>query len=123
MTITLRHDHVGITLDPDHLDATIVWYSEKLDFAVVDQLSAHGSVSTFIANGSTRIKLIAAGAETTHTIQVDPVLIGELRNLMQQVQLTGGRVPVMLGARRRGFDVVLGPQLPEDTAEYGQPLH
>lgn len=31
MALALRHDHVGITLSRDHLEATISWYAEKLD--------------------------------------------------------------------------------------------
>jgi lactoylglutathione lyase len=68
MTISLRHDHVGITLSPDHLDATIAWYVEKLDFVLIRQFSAHGSVFTFIANGGAKIELISAGAETRNPI-------------------------------------------------------
>lgn len=64
MTINLRHDHVGITLAAEHLDATIAWYTEKLDFSVATQFEAHGSIFTFVTNGETKIELISAGAET-----------------------------------------------------------
>ena len=30
MTFTLSHDHVGLTVTPEDLDATIEWYSENL---------------------------------------------------------------------------------------------
>ncbi len=63
MTINVCHDHVGITLAAEHLDATIAWYAEKLDFSVATQFDAHGSIFTFITNGDTKIELIAAGAE------------------------------------------------------------
>ncbi len=66
MTISVRHDHVGITLAPGNLDATIAWYAEKLDFSVAQQFDAHGSIFTFITNGDTRIELISAGAQTRH---------------------------------------------------------
>lgn len=68
MTIALSHAHVGITLNPEHLEATIAWYREKLDFAVVDQFSARGSVFTFIANGDVKIELVSAGAQTRNPI-------------------------------------------------------
>jgi catechol 2,3-dioxygenase-like lactoylglutathione lyase family enzyme len=68
MTIALRHDHVGITLEREHLDATIAWYAEKLDFTLEKQFSAHGSTFTFIANGEVRIELIAAGAEARNPL-------------------------------------------------------
>lgn len=70
MTIALRHDHVGITLAAENLDATIAWYTEKLDFSQIEQFGAHGSVFTFIANGDTRIELISAGAETRTPVPV-----------------------------------------------------
>ena len=59
----LRHDHVGITVQRDHLDATIRWYAEKRGFEVAQQFSAAGSTFTFLARGATRIELVAAGAE------------------------------------------------------------
>jgi catechol 2,3-dioxygenase-like lactoylglutathione lyase family enzyme len=71
MSIDVRHDHVGITLAPEHLDATIAWYREKLDFAVAEQFDVHGSIFTFITNGATRIELISAGAETRNPVPAD----------------------------------------------------
>lgn len=63
MTINVRHDHVGVTLAATHLDTTITWYTEKLDFSVSEQFEAQGSVFTFLTNGDTRIELISAGAQ------------------------------------------------------------
>ena len=60
----LRHDHVGITVQRDHLDATIRWYADKLGFEVAEQFDAAGSTFAFIARGETRIELVAAGVET-----------------------------------------------------------
>ncbi|MEV7327476.1 VOC family protein [Micromonospora sp. NPDC093244] len=68
MTINVRHDHVGITVAPEHLDTTIAWYAEKLDFTVTQQFHAHGSTFTFMTNGDTRIEIISAGAETRNRV-------------------------------------------------------
>jgi catechol 2,3-dioxygenase-like lactoylglutathione lyase family enzyme len=62
MDFRFRHDHVGITLAAEHLDATIAWYGDHLDFVVLDRFEAAGSSFTFIGNGDSKIELISAGA-------------------------------------------------------------
>lgn len=62
MALNFSHDHIGITLAAEHLDSTIAWYENKLDFTVVEQFSAGDSVFTFISNGDVKIELISAGA-------------------------------------------------------------
>jgi catechol 2,3-dioxygenase-like lactoylglutathione lyase family enzyme len=64
MTLTFSHDHIGITLAAEHLESTIAWYENKLDFTVAEQFSAGESVFTFITNGDVKIELISAGAVT-----------------------------------------------------------
>jgi catechol 2,3-dioxygenase-like lactoylglutathione lyase family enzyme len=64
MTLNFSHDHIGITLAAEHLESTIAWYINKLDFKVAMQFSAGDSVFTFITNGDAKIELISAGAVT-----------------------------------------------------------
>jgi catechol 2,3-dioxygenase-like lactoylglutathione lyase family enzyme len=62
MTLNFGHDHIGITLAAEHLDSTIAWYENKLDFTVAEQFAVGDSVFTFITNGDVKIELISAGA-------------------------------------------------------------
>ncbi|MFG1610964.1 VOC family protein [Actinoplanes sp. NPDC049265] len=62
MDLRFTHDHVGITLAAEHLEATIAWYRHTLDFVVLDRFEAAGSNFTFIGNGDSTIELISAGA-------------------------------------------------------------
>ncbi|MBO2455020.1 VOC family protein [Actinomadura barringtoniae] len=77
MTNSFSHDHVGITVTPDELDATIKWYSSTLDFNVEKQFEAHGTTFTFLVNGDAKIELLAGasnGRPPTHDIlsSMDP---------------------------------------------------
>jgi catechol 2,3-dioxygenase-like lactoylglutathione lyase family enzyme len=79
MPLHVRPDHVGITVAPEHLDATLAWYTDKLDFSVVEQFDLGGPTLTFIANGDAKIELLSFGArpgspapttlEATHDIE------------------------------------------------------
>jgi predicted enzyme related to lactoylglutathione lyase len=48
MTFTFSHDHVGITVTPQDLHATIAWYSRNLGFTVDQRFESHGT--TFVSN-------------------------------------------------------------------------
>lgn len=63
MTFSVSHDHVGITVTPDELDATVAWYREHLGFTVETQFSSHGTTFTFLVSGDAKIELLA-GAST-----------------------------------------------------------
>jgi hypothetical protein len=43
MPHTFTHDHVGITLTPDDLDATVDWYASKPDFTLAHRYDTHGA--------------------------------------------------------------------------------
>jgi catechol 2,3-dioxygenase-like lactoylglutathione lyase family enzyme len=58
------HDHVGITVTPDALDATIDWYTTKLDFTVARRFDAHGISFAFITNGDVKIELMSAASRS-----------------------------------------------------------
>ena len=64
MPHTCTHDHVGITVAPDALDATIDWYTSKLDFTVARRFDAHGISFAFITNGDVKIELMSAASRS-----------------------------------------------------------
>jgi catechol 2,3-dioxygenase-like lactoylglutathione lyase family enzyme len=64
MPHTFTHDHVGITLTPGDLDATIDWYSSKLDFILARRFDAHGITFAFITNGNVKIELMSAASRS-----------------------------------------------------------
>ncbi len=62
MTISVSHDHVGLTIIPEDLDATLEWYSSNLGFTVDQQFESHGTTYTFIISGDAKIELIAGAS-------------------------------------------------------------
>lgn len=73
MTLVLSHDHVGISVTPQALEATIEWYATKLGFAVEERFESHGTTFVFVTNGGVRIELLA-GASNPHRAPADDVL-------------------------------------------------
>jgi catechol 2,3-dioxygenase-like lactoylglutathione lyase family enzyme len=72
MPQTLTQDHVSITLTPDDLDATIDWYTSKLDFTLAQRFDAHGITFAFITNGNVKIELMSA-ASSTQAASIDNI--------------------------------------------------
>jgi len=62
MPHTFAHDHIGITLTPGDLDATVDWYASKLDFTLERRFDAHGITFAFITNGNVKIELMSAAS-------------------------------------------------------------
>jgi catechol 2,3-dioxygenase-like lactoylglutathione lyase family enzyme len=73
MTVSIAHDHVGITVTPDDLDATIAWYGAHLGFTVDTQFTSHGTTFTFLVSGNAKIELLA-GASNGPAATIDNVL-------------------------------------------------
>jgi catechol 2,3-dioxygenase-like lactoylglutathione lyase family enzyme len=73
MTIAFSHDHVGISVTPDDLDATLDWYSSKLDFAVDRRFVVDGTTFAFIVSGGVKIELVA-GASHRNEAPTDDLL-------------------------------------------------
>ncbi|MEU6459406.1 VOC family protein [Streptomyces sp. NPDC047065] len=63
MTFTFSHDHVGITVTHEDLDATIAWYSRNLGFAVEQRFEAHGTTFVFLTAGDVKIELLAGASD------------------------------------------------------------
>ena len=72
MSHTFTQDHVGITVTPDHLDATIDWYTSRLDFTLAQRFDAHGITFAFITNGNVKIELMSA-ASRSHGASIDDI--------------------------------------------------
>jgi predicted enzyme related to lactoylglutathione lyase len=73
MTVSIVHDHVGITVTPNDLDATIAWYGSHFGFTVDKQFTSHGTTFTFLVSGDAKIELLA-GASNRPAAAVDNVL-------------------------------------------------
>jgi catechol 2,3-dioxygenase-like lactoylglutathione lyase family enzyme len=73
MTITFSHDHVGISVTPEDLDATIQWYASKLGFVLDQRFDSHGTTFAFIVSGDAKIELLA-GASNRREARTDNVL-------------------------------------------------
>ncbi|HEY2650796.1 MAG TPA: VOC family protein [Solirubrobacteraceae bacterium] len=64
MPNTFTHDHVGITLTRDDLDATIDWYTSKLDFTLAHRYDTHGITFPFVTNGNVKIEFMSAATRS-----------------------------------------------------------
>lgn len=62
MTFTFSHDHVGITVTPEDLDAAIAWYSRNLGFTVDERFESHGTTFVYISAGDVKIELLAGAS-------------------------------------------------------------
>jgi catechol 2,3-dioxygenase-like lactoylglutathione lyase family enzyme len=62
MTIAFSHDHVGISVTAEDLDATLQWYSSKLGFAVDRRFVVDGTTFAFIISGGVKIELVAGAS-------------------------------------------------------------
>ena len=63
MTLTFSHDHVGITVTPQDLDATIAWYSRNLGFTVDQRFESHGTTFVYLTAGDAKIELLAGASD------------------------------------------------------------
>ncbi|GHF18975.1 hypothetical protein GCM10014715_87250 [Streptomyces spiralis] len=121
MNIPLSHDHVGISVTPEDLDATIEWYSNKLGFIVERKFESHGTAFVFIVNGDVKIELLAGAANRNPTppdnvlASLDPerlhhfcIAVDDLDAMVSQlrdrdVPLIGGPMDVPAIGRRIAF--------------------
>jgi predicted enzyme related to lactoylglutathione lyase len=110
MDLRFQHDHVGITLAADHLDSTIAWYRDTLDFAVLQQFGAGNSVFTFIGNGDVRIELISAGAHAASGAPAESLAASHDVERLHHVCLAVADLDATLAElRSRGVAVFAGP--------------
>lgn len=63
MTFTFAHDHIGISVTPQDLQATIAWYSRNLGFTVDQRFEAHGTSFVYLKAGEAKVELLAGAAD------------------------------------------------------------
>ncbi|MEV4796811.1 VOC family protein [Asanoa sp. NPDC049475] len=119
MSNSFSHDHVGISVTPDDLEATIAWYSSKLGFTMERRFDSHGTTFVFMVAGDVRIELLAGASdrnsETTTNIltSMDP---SRLHHFCVAVEDLDGTVSQL---RDRDVELIGGPM---QVAEIGQRL-
>lgn len=62
MSISLSHDHVGLSVPPEDLDDTIAWYSRTLGFTVDRRFESYGTTFVYIVRGDVKIELMAVAS-------------------------------------------------------------
>jgi catechol 2,3-dioxygenase-like lactoylglutathione lyase family enzyme len=117
MTISLTHDHVGITVGRESLDATIDWYSRNLGFAIERRFDSHGTTFVFLVSGQAKIELVV-GASRPHEAPADNILTSmdpeRLHHFCVAVEDLDTAVSQL---RDNGVSLIGGPM---DVAEIGQ---
>lgn len=73
MAFTFSHDHVGITVTQQDLDATIAWYSRNLGFTVDQRFESHGMTFAYLTAGDVKVE-VHAGASNPPGAPADHVL-------------------------------------------------
>ena len=73
MAFTFTHDHVGITVTQQDLDATIAWYSRILGLTVDQRFESHGTTFVYLTASDVKIELLA-GASNRGGAPTDNVL-------------------------------------------------
>ena len=108
MTISISHDHVGISITPEVHDATVDWYARHFGFQVERSFSSHGTTFTFLVSGNAKIELLTgATRETARTENVltsmDP---SRLHHLCFAVEDLDAAVTAL---HDRGVELIGGP--------------
>ena len=117
MAFTVTHDHIGITVAPADLDATIAWYVEHLGFAVDTQFGSHGTTFTFLISGGAKIELVA-GASHGPVAATDNVLTSMDPSRLHHFCLAVDDLDQAVGQLQdRGVSLIGGPM---DIADIGQ---
>ena len=62
MSLSFSHDHIGLSVTRQDLDATIGWYSTKLGFTVDQRFESHDTTFVFLVSGDMKIELLAGAS-------------------------------------------------------------
>lgn len=73
MSLTFTRAHVGLSVTADDVEATIQWYTSKLDFAVEQRFESHGTSFVFVTHGDIKIELLG-GASNRRQAPVDDIV-------------------------------------------------
>ena len=71
MTLTLKNGHVGISVTD--VEATIEWYTDKLDFVVDQRFSVHEHTFAFLTHGDVKLEILG-GATTNETPAITDIV-------------------------------------------------
>lgn len=109
MSIGITFDHVGITVAEEHLEATINWYREKLDFS--HSITAHfeGSTYVFMTNGGFKIEICSAGAHAKGPDTPDFSDSHDVEKIHHYCVAVNDLDEVLADLMRRGVEPVGGP--------------
>jgi predicted enzyme related to lactoylglutathione lyase len=107
MSIAFTHDHVGISVTAEDLDATIAWYAGNLGLTVERRFASHGTTFVYLVSGTVRIELLAGAARrqpppTDVLTSLDPARLHHLCLAVADLdaavsQLTAAGVPLIGG--------------------------
>ncbi|MEU5964555.1 VOC family protein [Micromonospora parva] len=118
MTFGFQFDHVGITTSAAHLDQTIAWYRDHLDFSMIQQFEVGESVFTFIGTDDTKIEIISAGAAANPAPAAESLPASHDVERLHHICL---RVPDLDAAiaelDRRGVALFAGPMTVEKSGQ------
>lgn len=113
MTFTISHDHIGISVTTEDLDATVAWYSHALGLAVESRFGTHGLTFVFLARGSVRIELMAGGASTLQTQHRDVFASTDPSRLHHFCLTVDDLDQVITALDERGVALIGGPMTVE----------
>jgi len=71
MTLTFKNGHVGISVTD--VEATIEWYTEKLDFVVEQRFSAHNHSFAFLTHEDVKLEILG-GATSNETPAITDIV-------------------------------------------------
>jgi catechol 2,3-dioxygenase-like lactoylglutathione lyase family enzyme len=117
MTSAFSHDHVGISVTAEDLDATLDWYSSKLGFAVDRRFVVDGTTFAFIVSGGVKIELVAGASRRDEAptddllASLDPQRLHHFCIAVEDLDATVSRL------RDRDVELIAGPM---DVAAIGQ---
>ena len=71
MATAIFFDHIGLSVRPESLEATIDWYATNLGFAVEQRFQVGESSFAFIIRNGLRIELVGAASSASAEVPAD----------------------------------------------------
>jgi methylmalonyl-CoA epimerase len=118
MSIRFVYDHVGISVTPEDLEATIEWYASRLGFRVDQRFESHGTTFVYLVAGNVKIELVA-GASNRQTPTGDVLTSMDPARLHHFCIAVDDLDAAVTDLRDRGVTLIGGPM---QVAQIGQRL-
>ncbi|MEV4002885.1 VOC family protein [Actinomadura sp. NPDC049753] len=116
MSISFSHDHVGLSVTPADLDATVDWYSRTLGLTVDRRFDTYGMTFVFLVRGDVKIELMATAS--TRQAPTDDVLSSMDPARLHHICLAVNDLDAAVSELRDlGVDLIGGPMT---VTEIGQ---